>query len=54
MTQAEANLENGKISKKKYNKIKKRFDKISKEYVETFGETPDEMDNWNDSFGLLS
>ena len=54
MTQAEANLENGKISKKKYNKIKKRFDKISKEYVETFGETPDEMDSWNDSFGLLS
>ena len=54
MTQAEANLEHGKISKKKYNKIKKRFDKVSKKYTETFGEEPDDIASWNDSFGLLS
>jgi len=54
MTQAEADFENKKISKKKYNKIKRKFDKVSKEYIETFGETPDEIEDWNNSFGLLS
>mgnify|MGYP003638145523 FL=1 len=53
MTKAEKHLEEHRISKKKYNKIKKQFDKVSKAYIETIGDDNDDIQSWNDSFGVI-